>query len=591
MTTQKRNGIERKRGGEWDLSHLFPSVEEAEESLKRSARKVEIFNTRYKGRLGTLEPHQFRRAVEEYEKILESLGRVHTYAFLLFATDSSKGGILNRFEQEITKIETQLLWFELEFIRLPEKRRSKFIEESGKYKYLLLQWVEEAPYRLGEKEEQILTKKELTSFSAFTRLFDEEMGRFRVDWDGKEIGEEELLSHLYSPDRETRKRAQILMTLELEKRLPLLTYLYNRVVEDWKLTNCDIRGFESPEAPRHLSNRVSQKSVDKLVEVVNKNTDIVEEYYNLKRELLGYSHLLDYDRYAPLESREERVPFEEAKEVVLNTFQNFSPTFHQIAQRAFDDNWIDVYPRSGKRGGAFSCSTTPGVHPYVLLNYTHTRRDIFTLAHELGHAIHQYLSQQAGYLNQNTPLTTAETASIFAEMLLFQQMKKELSREELIPLYASKLEDIFATLFRQIVFTNFERRVFSHIGELTADQLNQIWEEENRKMFGNSVILTSNYRSWWSYIPHFYHTPFYCYAYSYAELLVLTLYQLYREGYPRFEELYLSLLKEGGSRPPQLQFESFGLNLEDPNFWERGIKFLREMVEEFRELVRKEKGK
>ena len=571
----------------WDLSSLFNSINEAEEFLKQTKFKAIEFEKKYKNKLYTLNEEEFINVLKEYEDILENIGRSLTYIYLIFATDSSKGNFLATFQELATEIEEHLIWFELEFIHLPIDKQQRFIDNSGIYKYYLIHLQETAPYKLSEKEEKILMKKDLTSSSAFTRLFDEHLSRLKFFFNGEKISEEEVLSKLYSPNREERKKAQISLTNGLKPHQELLSFIYNQIKKDWKIDYIEIRGYDSPEAPRHLSNRVSKKSVDALIETVNQNTDIVEDYYNTKRKILGYDILYDYDRYAPIKltDKNPEIDFNEAKEIVLNAFKNFSTTFYEIAKKAFEERWIDVYPKEGKRGGAFSHSATPKAHPYVLLNYTNQRRDIFTLAHELGHAIHQYLAREVGYLNQDTPLTTAETASIFAEILLFEEIKKTLSKEELIETYAAKLEDIFATLFRQIVFTNFERRVHS-LDELKPQEFNKIWMEENKKMFKNSVVLTKNYEIWWSYIPHFIHSPFYCYAYSYAQLLVLTLFKLYKEGFENFEEKYINLLIQGGSKPPKKQFkELFNLDIEDINFWQRGIEIVREMKNEFKGLV------
>ncbi len=568
----------------WDLSSLFNSLNEAEEFLKQAEFKAVEFEKTYKNRLYTLNPDEFTETLKEYEEIWENIGRSLTYVYLEFATDTSKGGILAKFQETANKAEEHLIWFELEFIYLPVDKQQKFIENSGIYKYYLIHLQEEAPYKLSEKEEKILMKKDLTSSSAFSRLFDEHISRLKFFFNGKNFSEEEVLSRLYSNDRDERKKAQISLTLGLKPHQNLFTFIYNQIKKDWKTDYLDIRGYENVEEPRHLSNRVTKKSVDALIETVNSNTYLVEKYYNIKKELLGYEKLYDYDRYAPLTLGENReIPFEEAKETVLNAFKNFSDTFYKIALKAFDEKWIDVFPKEGKRGGAFSHSATPQAHPYVLLNYTSQRRDIFTLAHELGHAIHQYLAKDVGYLNQDTPLTTAETASIFAEMLLFEELKKSLPNEELMEIYAGKLEDIFATLFRQTVFTNFERRVHNS-DELKPEEYNKIWMEENAKMFGNSVILTQNYEIWWSYIPHFIHSPFYCYSYSYAQLLVLTLYKLYKSGFENFEKKYLEFLAQGGSLPPKKQLEIFGLDIENTDFWQNGIRTVKEMLNEFQKL-------
>ena len=571
----------------WDLTPLFNSINEAEEFLKQALFRAEEFEKKYKNRLYTLNEEEFIEVLKEYEDILENIGRSLTYIYLIFATDSSKGNFLASFQELATKIEEHLIWFELEFIHLPIDKQQRFIDNAGIYKYYLIQLQEESYYKLNEKEEKILMKKDLTSSSAFIRLFDETLSKLKFFFEGKKLSEEEVLSKLYSSDRNERKKAQVSLTTGLKTKLDLLTYIYNQIKKDFKIEYVDIRGYESVEDVRHLKNRVSKKSVDNLVKVVNENTNLVAEYYNLKRDLLGYERLYDYDRYAPLKLTEKKeIPFEEAKNMVLNAFKNFSNTFYEIALKAFEENWIDVYPKEGKRGGAFSHSATPKAHPYVLLNYTNQRRDVFTLAHELGHAIHQYLARDVGYLNQDTPLTTAETASIFAEMLLFEEIKKTLSKEELIEVYAAKLEDIFATLFRQIVFTNFERRVHSEEKELSTEEFNKIWMEENQKMFKDSVYLTKNYEIWWSYIPHFIHSPFYCYSYSYAQLLVLTLYKLYKEGFENFEEKYIKFLSQGGSLPPKKQFETlFNLDIEKEDFWEKGIDIVREMVNEFKGLI------
>jgi len=569
----------------WDLSALFDSVTEAEEFLKQAIFRAKDFEKKYKNRLYTLTPAEFIEVLKEYEEIWENIGRALTYIYLQFATDSSKGPFLAKFQELATQAEEHLIWFELEFIHLPIDKQQRFIDNAGVYKYYLIHLQEEAPYKLSEKEEKILMKKDLTSNSAFTRLFDESLSRIKFFFEGKKLSEEEVLSKLYSPDRNERKKAQVSLTLGLKPHQELLAYIYNQIKKDWKIDYLEIRGYDEPESPRHLANRVSKKSVDALVNTVNSNTFIVEDYYNIKKELLGYERLYDYDRYAPikLSDKTPEISYEEAKELVLKAFKNFSQTFYEIAKKAFEEGWIDVYPKEGKRSGAFSHSATPAAHPYVLLNYTNQRRDVFTLAHELGHAIHQYLAKDVGYLNQDTPLTTAETASIFAEMLLFEEIKKTLSKEELIETYAAKLEDIFATLFRQIVFTNFERRVHS-FDELKPEEYNKLWMEENQKMFGESVYLTKNYEIWWSYIPHFIHSPFYCYAYSYAQLLVLSLYKLYKEGFEKFEEKYIEFLKQGGSIPPKKQFATlFNLNIENEDFWEKGINVVKDMLKEFKE--------
>jgi oligoendopeptidase F len=565
----------------WDLTHLFNSIEEADKLLEEAKNEAEEFYS-IKGKLKEFNVFEFQKALNKYIEINEKLSRVMTYIYLQFATDTTKGNLLSKYETIVTNIEENLLFFELEFAKLPEHKQLQFIQHAGVNRLYLETLKKEAKHKLSENEEKILMKKDLTSSSAFSRLFDETISSIKFYWEGKYVSEEEILSKLYSNDRNIRKRAQVSLTQGLKDKQNLFAFIYNQIKKDWQI-ECELRKYSSAEEPRHISNKASQKSVDALINSANNSMDIVEEYYNIKKELLGYDKLYDYDRYAPLKSIDKKIPFEEAKEMVLECFKNFSPIFYDIAKKAFDERWIDVYPKENKRGGAFSHGATPKAHPYVMLNYTDQIRDVFTLAHELGHAIHQYLAREVGYLNQHTPLTTAETASIFAEMLLFEDMKKRLNKEELISLYANKLEDIFATLYRQIVFTNFERRVHNS-EELSKEEFNTIWQEENQKMFGNSVILTSNYKIWWSYIPHFIHSPFYCYSYSYAQLLVVSLYGLYKNGFDNFENRYIEFLKSGGSISPKEQIKKFGKNIDDENFWNEGINIIRGMLNEFKQL-------
>ncbi|NPA55739.1 MAG: M3 family oligoendopeptidase [Epsilonproteobacteria bacterium] len=569
---------------QWDLSALFNSISQADLLLEEAKNQANWFHDRYKGKLHILNTYEFVEALNSYIDIQEKISRVMTYIYLQFATDTTKGALLAKYEKNASKIEEWLLFFELEFAKLDEEKQHEFIEVSGVNKLYLETVIKKSKYQLSESEEKILLKKDLTSSSAFSRLFDETMSNIKFYWEGGYVSEEEILSKLHSSNRSIRKRAAVSLSNGLKDKQHELGFIYNQIIKDWNI-ECEIRGYTSAEQPRHISNQTTKKSVDALINTTNANTDIVKKYYDIKRRLLGYESLYDYDRYAPLEGLDKEIDFDQARELVLECFADFSDEFYQIAKKAFDEKWIDVYPKDKKRGGAFSHGATPKAHPYVMLNYTNQVRDVFTLAHELGHAIHQYLARDVGYLNQHTPLTTAETASIFAEMLLFEKMKKNLNTKQLIALYAQKLEDIFATLFRQVVFTNFERRVHAKKDELSNDEFNAIWQEENDKMFQGSVILTSNYKIWWSYIPHFIHSPFYCYSYSYAQLLVIALYNLYKNGYEGFVDKYIAFLKSGGSMLPQEQIAQFGKDLESEDFWQEGIDVVRDMLEEFEILV------
>ncbi len=568
---------------EWNLKDLFKSDKELEIHAKKIQKRAKKFQKRYKSSIKSLTPKEFLKALQEYEEILNSIARAATYAFLKFAKDSDKGAFYASYSQKFTSIQEDLLFFELSFNKLPAKKQNLIIKKSKRYKFYLTSLKKEKKHQLSQKEEKILLKKSLTSSHAFSRLFDEHFSRLKFTFEDEKLSEEEILSKLYSNNRKIRKKAAKSLSKELKKNIYLTSYIYNMIKTDLKI-ECDIRRYSSVEEPRHIDNKISQKSVDALIKTTQKNFHLSKEYYEIKREILGYKTLYDYDRYAPYEEESDKIEFKEAKEMVLEAFKSFDKSFYNIAKKAFDEGWCDVFPTPRKRGGAFAHPASTDTHPFVMLNYTKQRRDIFTIAHEIGHAIHQYLSRDVGYLGSDTPLTTSETASVFAEMILFEHMKKISKKDELLPIYGGKLEDIFATLFRQIIFTVFERRVHSHEGELSVETFNKFWMEENRKMFPESLKFTKGYELWWSYIPHFIHTPFYCYAYSYGQLLVMAIYGLYKKGSENFMENYIRFLSSGGSKSPKELIEAFGFDIEDEKFWQIGMDEVKKLLEEFKEL-------
>lgn len=569
----------------WDLSYLFKSQEELDTTLLEVGQEAEAFKKKHKGKVAKMGESQFLKAVEKYERMYEEIGRSMTYVFLQFATDTGKGAYYAKYQKISNDIQESLLFFELEFGKMKSKEQDKLIKAGKKYGYHLQLLKESKKHLLSIKEERILLKKAPTGSSGFSRLFDEHLAGLSFRMGNKNLTEEEVLSLLYDSDRETRKKAATSLTNGLKPSQKLLAYVFNMIRADLK-SDLELRNYKNPEEPRHLDNQISQKSVDALVDTTLKSTRLVHDYYKTKAKLLGYSTLYDYDRYAPIGESRTEFDFETSRGLVLESMQEFHPQFHEITKKAFDERWIDAMPYPGKRGGAFSHGAVPSAHPYVLLNHTGRRRDLFTMAHELGHAIHQYLGRDVGYLNADTPLTTAETASVFAEMLLFDKMRQsDLSKEEKLSLYAGKIEDIFATLFRQIIFTTFERRVHAHDGELSPEEFSQMWIEENEKMFTGSVKLTKNYHSWWSYIPHFVHTPFYCYAYSYGQLLVLALFGLYKRGFDGFEKRYIQFLSAGGSRSPKELVAFFGYDIDDKRFWKIGLTEVERLVQEFMKVA------
>lgn len=570
----------------WDLKALYKSDKECENNAIQIVNECEKFEEKYKENFHNLSADEFLQAFSQYENLLEKISKVTTYSSLVFAKDTTKGSFYAKFEQIAVKAHEKLLFLEIKFNELQTKQQEQIIAKTKKYGYYLNNLAKAKAHQLSLKEEQILLKTANTGADGFARLFDETMSNMKFKFKNEFLGEEEILAKLYSSDQKERKMAAKSLSKTLGEHQHLLGYIYNMIKTDLK-TSCELRNFKLAEEPRHLDNQISKQSVDALIQATQKNFDLVSQFYETKKEILGYKKLYDYDRYAPLPGIDKKYEFKECKDIILKAFTNFSPKFGQIATTAFDNGWIDVYPAQNKRGGAFSHSGSADAHPYVLLNHTDGRRDLFTLAHELGHAIHQKLSYGVGFLNSDTPLTTAETASVFCEMLVFDYIKNDLDETEKISLLAGKLEDIFATLYRQINFTTFERRVHNFDGEISLKDLNEIWLEESRKMFGKSVILNDYYAIWWSYIPHFIHTPFYCYAYSYAQLLVLALFGLYKSGKcQNFVEIYTDFLSSGGSRSPKELVGKFGLDIDNKEFWNIGIKEIEKLVSEFVKITK-----
>ena len=564
----------------WDLSKFFNSSDELDKFCLDLQNRANEFKTKFSQNLSNLNANEFQNAMSEYEEILSGIGKIMSYAYLKFAKDTSTGAFLAKYEEICAKIEEIVLFFEIEFNELNSEIQNNFISNTPKFSYYLENLAKNKPHQLSFLEERILLRTANTGASAFSRLFDESMARARFEFRGQSLKEEEILSKLSSDDREIRKEAAIALSQGLKPMQHLLTYIYNMIKTDLK-NSCELRGYEYGESSRHLSNQIEKSSVDALIKASENSFDLVSKFYDKKREILGFDKLYDYDRYAPL-GGDEKMEFDEAKSIVIKAFSEFSPLFGDLAKRAFDENWCDVYPDENKQAGAFSHSASSDIHPFVLLNFTGRRRDLFTLAHELGHSIHQYLSYSVGYLNSHTPLTTAETASVFCEMLVFEYIKNSVSKEQRVALLAGKIEDIFATLYRQINFTTFERRIHSYEGEISSDEIDRIWLEESKKMFGDSLILNDYYKIWWSYIPHFIHSPFYCYAYSYAQLLVLALFGLYKSGKcENFVEIYTKFLSLGGSKSPKELVGMFGFDIDDEKFWNIGIEQVANLVNEF----------
>lgn len=600
MSKIKNAGL---KGATWDLSDLYLGIGDPriKDELKELLREAETFENKERGSIqsGHLTAGALERMLLSLEQLFDRLDRITAHAYLVFAGDSLESGNgkhLQSVQEMRTEIRNHLLFFELEWVALGDGEAERLLRDPAlsRYRHYLIKERLYRPHRLAEGEEKILAVKNNTGGGAFSRLFDETLNRiqfeFQCNGDKSLLSEQEILAILHDPERKKREAAARGLTRGLKENSHLLTYIFNVIAADHS-SDDQLRAFPDPMASRHLANEIEPEAVRVMMETAEKNGAMVHRYYQLKKRLMKLDVLFDYDRYAPLFKSSRTIGWEEAKEIVLNSFYAFSPEFGKIARLFFEKRWIDAEIRPGKQGGAFSYGVTPSHHPYILMNYTGNLRDVMTLAHELGHGVHQYLSRSQGYFQMDTPLTMAETASVFAEMLVFHQLKeKEADPVEKLYLISSKCEEAFSTLFRQIVLTRFEERFHGarrKEGEIRAEELNRIWLEVNRPMFGDSLALSEDYGWWWMYISHFIHSPFYCYAYAFGELLVLSLYGAYLKEKGEFVSKYLKLLGSGGSKTPQELLSDFHFDLSQKSFWEGGLEILAGMVKEAETLAEK----
>jgi oligoendopeptidase F len=531
-------------------------------------------------------------ALTELEGLSEQMDKPAVYAQLLHAAktdDPRHGALLMRTREQRTVINKHLIFFDLEWVKLADEPAQALIRAPllAKYSHYLEQKRAWRPHYLSEPEEKILDEKTVTGRAAFVRLFDETLStmQFPFEHDGRteRLSMQQINAKLYDADRAVRRAAAEGWTKGLQENARLLTFIFNNLVLDHH-ADCTLRKFSGPMGPRHLANEISDTVVEALMTAAERHHGSVQRYYRLKGRLLGLEPLYDYDRYAPLFPDQPTCDWAQARRTVEESYEAFSPRAGRVIRDFFDRSWIDAELRPGKRSGAFSSSAVPGAHPYILMNYTDKLRDVMTLAHELGHGLHQYLSRPVGYLQCDTPLTTAETASVFGEMLTFHRLLEIYPEPRTrLAMLCSKIEDGFATVFRQVVLTRFEQLLHQarrEQGELPTERINELWLAANRPMHGDVVQLTEGYAWWWMYIGHFIHVPFYCYAYAFGELLVLALVQKYRQDGAAFVPKYLDLLASGGSAAPHVLLARLVVDVNDPGFWELGLRLLDDMVSE-----------
>jgi oligoendopeptidase F len=576
----------------WDLEPLVggEGAEGALALLDEAQSRAESFAEGHRGRVAELDAAALAAAMTELEQIGDRIGRAGTYTSLAFSVDTRSpeiGALMQRVRERSAAIETVLVFFELEWNQVDDGPAEELLrsEELERWRHHLSNLRRYRPHQLTEPEERVLTETDVTGRSAFARLFTEQTSAITVELPGAEepVQLMEALSTLQRPDRETRRQAAEGITAALEPDLRTRAFVFNTLLAD-KATKDRLRSYEHWLASRNLANEASDESVAALIEAVVGRYELARRWYRLKARLLGIEKLAHYDRMAPVAESEQRIEYAEARGLVLDCYRDFSPELGHTVEGFFSGDRIDAPPLPGKRGGAFCSYAVPSAHPYVMLNYTSLPGDVLTMAHELGHGVHAALARPRGLFEFATPLTLAETASIFGEsIVLGRLLERAPDAKARLSLLAESLDGAVAAVFRQVAMHRFEDRVHGErrsTGELSVDGLAAAWLDTQADLLGDSVELTPDYGSWWSYVPHFIDTPGYVYAYAYGHLLALSLYARYEDQGEGFVDSYLELLRAGGSRSPEELGAIVGVDLTDPGFWDAGLDLIERRLEQ-----------
>ena len=573
----------------WDLETLLPvpGKNGVLQLLDEAAAEAEIL-TQARGTLGSMTVSDFASFVDSLASLTDKLGRAGNYAMLQFTVDTDSpevGALMQQTQERSTAIGSQLIFVEIELSELPDSKAEEFIADPrlSQVSHHLENLRRYRPFLLTEPEEIILSEKSVTGAAAWSRLWDEQSSAIRCELGDESVSLENCLAQLESPDSATRRAAFEAITGGLAPGIRTRGYIYNTLMAD-HFTEDRMRGYSTWISARNLSNEASDESVSALCEAVVGRYDIPHRWYALKAAMLGQDKLEVYDRIAPVVSDEAHFEWDAAKSIVLDAYRSFSEDIAEVVEQFFDNPWIDAPTRDSKRGGAFCAYTVPTHHPYLLLNWTSKRRDVLTLAHELGHGVHAYLARPQGPFHQSTPLTLAETASVFGETVTFGRLLEGVTDPaERLPLLAENLDGQIATVFRQVGMNRFESAVNTErrtVGELSVERFGELWQETQAPMLGPSVNFTEGYETWWSYIPHFIHTPGYVYAYAYGQLLALSVFARYEHEGAGFVPSYLDMLAAGGSKSPQALGEMVGVDLGDPEFWDGGLGIIDRVLTE-----------
>ena len=582
----------------WNLDDLYhgPDDPQLEADLAAAKRRAEAFARAYRGRIATLDGPGLAAALAEYEALLALESRPSFYASLLFAADTQNPAaqrLVQRTREAATEAGNAHVFFSLELIALDDGQLERLLASPtlAAYRHYLEAVRRFRPHTLSETQEQLLNQKKLSGQSAFVQLYGELSGslRFPLELDGErqELTDGEVMALLRNPDAAVRRRALTSFLETYAEHGLVLTSIFNNLLLDHRI-ECDLRRYDDVVAPTHLANEIAPSTVEAMLGAVERHYPLIQDYFRLKARLLGLERLSYTDVYAPLDTTAERIPFSTAQELIVTAFGRVDGRFAALATDFFQQRWIDAEVRAGKRGGAFCAALSPQHHPYILCSYTGTGRDVATVAHELGHGIHYCLARDQSLLNYDAPLVLAETASVFAEMVLtrslLDQADDPAARRAIL---CDTLEDMYGTVFRQTALTRFEMAAHAQRrqGVLSAEDLGRLWWREQEQLFADSVELPPVYRWGWSYIPHFIHSRFYCYAYPFGELLTLALFQRYLDEGPAFMPAYVRLLRSGGSERPEHALARLGMDINRPEFWDRGFAVIRGLLGDLQELV------
>ena len=581
----------------WDLSELFSSPDDPaiERVLADALAATQAFEERYRGHVAELAPPAFAGMMAELARFSQDSSLPAIYAHLLHSLDTgdaAAGRLLARVREAGAEIGRHLVFFDLELAALTDEQVAVLYAdpEAARYRHAVEHERRYRPHQLSEVEERLLTDLSPVGRGAWTRMFEELVAAIRVRLDGEELPVDAALARLYDPDRAVRERTSHAVSEALREGARTRAYIFNVLLQE-KSIGDRLREYPSWISSRNLANEASDEAVQALVEAVTGRYDVVARYYGVKRRLLGLDELHEWDRYAPIEETSRTLDWDAAKGLVIDAYHRFSPTAGGHIETFFEKGWIDAPVLPGKQGGAFCAAAIPELHPYVLLNFTGRQRDVLTLAHELGHGLHDVLASERNHLfDFHPPLTLAETASVFGEALTFDSiMSQERDPAVRLGLLCHQVEDAFATIFRQIAMNRFEDAVHTARrtqGELAPEQFGELWQTHMQAMFGTSLTLTDDHPVWWSYVGHFVRVPGYVYAYAFGNLLAYALYRGYREtGSAEFADAYLRFLALGGSRTPDEAVREVGLDITDPRFWDAGLDIVADMVTEVERLA------